>query len=259
MHAEANAGYALRFSNTTAPFTIVVDSTVLKRRQHRRALRRRHRRRRRSRCAATRSRRPSPATATPSTSTRAPPARRPRRRSTARSLLDARRPDRERRAGDVHATANLRRSTGFSGTPNCPTADGNPLGNTKLMTSELRLDPDFAPLYDSPAVDSGEPGGRRRRASRPAIASSRRRAASSADICDAGPGVRDKGAYERYRPLPSVVDQRPGQLPGRDRDVQRLHRLARPGLRAGPTATAPAAATARRPRARSRPAARRSR
>ena len=30
VHGEANAGYALRFSNTTAPFTIVVDSTVLK-------------------------------------------------------------------------------------------------------------------------------------------------------------------------------------------------------------------------------------
>ena len=64
-------------------------------------------------------------------------------------------------ANGAQATCTLHQpaAAGFSGTPNCPTADGNPLGNTKLMTSQLRLDPDLAPLYDSPAVDSGDPAG----------------------------------------------------------------------------------------------------
>ena len=209
VHGEANMGYALRFSNTTAPFTIVVDSHRAQGRQHRRALRHRHRgdddrdARRHDRPVDRQQ-------------------RQRRQHQPERRRIDGRRDDQQldpaRPRGPVangaQATCSYSNlpTVGFSGTPNCPTTDGNPLGNTKLMTSELRLDPDFAPLYDSPAVDSGDPAGVAPGES-PGDRLGRRRAASSADTCDAGPGIRDRGAFERYRPLPAATIIGPDSLP----------------------------------------------
>lgn len=209
VHGEANMGYALRFSNTTAPFTIVVDSTVLK-------------------GGNTGARFDIGTGATtiamrgvtiaPSTGSNGndvninPSAAGSTAVATINSsiLLDRG----VRVANGAQATCSYSNlpTVGFSGTPNCPTTDGNPLGNTKLMTSELRLDPDFAPLYDSPAVDSGDPAGVAPGES-PGDRLGRRRAASSADTCDAGPGIRDRGAFERYRPLPAATIIGPDSLP----------------------------------------------
>ncbi len=94
--------------------------------------------------------------------------------------------------------------TGSDGDPDCSTAPDNPAGNTTLRTDELRLDKDLTPRTDSPVIDAGDPAGVAAgesagdRLGRP-------RAGASADTCDAGPGRRDKGAFERYRPRPKVT------------------------------------------------------
>ncbi|MCU0257467.1 MAG: hypothetical protein MUF56_00390 [Solirubrobacteraceae bacterium] len=95
-------------------------------------------------------------------------------------------------------------SSGSSGSPACPTAPGNANGNTRRTTAELTLGPDLIPQPGSPAIEAGNPAGvaagesATDRLGRP-------RAGASADVCDAGPGRRDQGAFERYRPSPSVT------------------------------------------------------
>ena len=97
------------------------------------------------------------------------------------------------------------------------------------MRSELRLDPDLAPLFDSPAVDSATP-----RASPPA---SRRATASAAGARARAPTLRcrpGRARQGRLRALPAAAggrDLRARQVPGRlQNNVRRCHRFARPGL-----------------------------
>ncbi len=97
-------------------------------------------------------------------------------------------------------------ATGASGAPNCPTtgAANATAKNTKLTAAELLLDGGLTPGAGSPAIDSGNPAGLAAGESA-ADRLGRQRAAASDDRCDAGPGVRDKGAFERYRPTPTVA------------------------------------------------------
>jgi hypothetical protein len=94
---------------------------------------------------------------------------------------------------------------------NCPTTAANPAGNTKLTTAELQLGADLAPLAGSPAIDSGNPAGVGAGESATDILG-RLRAGAAADRCDAGPGRRDKGAFERYRPSPELTLSGPEAL-----------------------------------------------
>lgn len=100
---------------------------------------------------------------------------------------------------------------GSSGDPACPTEPGNASGNTTLRADELQLDKDFAPQDGSPAIDSGDPSGTQAGESL-ADRLGRPRASASADVCEAGPGRRDKGAFERYRPRPQITISGPEQL-----------------------------------------------
>ncbi len=93
----------------------------------------------------------------------------------------------------------------------CATTAGNAGGNTKLTTAELQLGADLAPLAGSPAVDSGNPAGVAATES-PTDRLARPRAAASTNVCDAGPGRRDKGAFERYRLSPQVAISGPDAL-----------------------------------------------
>ena len=208
-HGEANAGYALRFSNTTAPFTIVVDSTVLKGGN----TAARFDVGTGATTIALRGDTISPAVASNGYAVNVnPSAGGSQATATINSSLVLTRGVRIANGAQATCTYSNLPTVGFSGSPNCPTADFNPNSNTKLMLSELRLDPDLAPLFDSPAVDSGDPAGVAAGES-PGDRLGRLRAGSSADVCDAGPGVRDKGAYERYRPLPSVAITGPDSFP----------------------------------------------
>ena len=97
-------------------------------------------------------------------------------------------------------------TTGSSGSPNCPAAGASATaaGNTGLATAALKLGTDLVPAADSPAIDSGDSAG-----VSPGESATdrlgRTRAGASADACEAGPGRRDKGAFERYRPRPAVA------------------------------------------------------
>jgi hypothetical protein len=95
-------------------------------------------------------------------------------------------------------------ASGSSGSPVCPTTPGNANGNTRRTSAELALDGELVPQPGSPAIDAGNPAGvaggesASDRLGRP-------RAGASTDVCDAGPGRRDQGAFERYRPSPAVA------------------------------------------------------
>lgn len=200
-HDEMNAGYALRFANTTAAFTIVVDSSVL-----------------RGGNTAARFDVGTAATQVHLRGVTAAPTvlsngyavnlNASAGGSLARMAIDSslllNRSVRVNNGAQATCSYTNLPPTGSSGSPNCPTADGNALGNSRFTFIQLRLDPSLAPLFDSPAVDSGNPAGVAPGES-PTDRLSRVRAASSADVCDAGPGTRDRGAFERYRPLPSVA------------------------------------------------------
>ena len=149
---------------------------------------------------------------------RAPPDRRPSRRSTARCCSTARVARRERRAGDLLVQRTCRRPA-VSGTPNCPTTDGNPLGNTEAHDERAAARPGLRAAARLARHRLRRSRGRRRRrvAGRPPRPP--RAPASSADTCDAGPGIRDKGAFERYRPLPAVAISGPDSLPAGTADV----------------------------------------
>lgn len=96
----------------------------------------------------------------------------------------------------------------------CPAAPGNAAGNTRLTAAELQLGADLAPLPGSPAVDTGNPAALAAGESQTDVLG-RPRAGSSEDRCDAGPGRRDKGAFERYRASPQVaIDGPPEALLG---------------------------------------------
>jgi hypothetical protein len=104
-------------------------------------------------------------------------------------------------------------TTGSAGSPNCPAtgAGATAAGNTGLATAALKLGTDFIPAADSPAIDSGDPAGVAAGES-PTDRLGRLRAGASADACDAGPGRRDKGAFERYRPRPAVAINGPDSV-----------------------------------------------
>ena len=111
---------------------------------------------------------------------------------------------------------------------NCPTTAANAAGNTKLTTAELQLGADLAPLAGSAAIDSGNPAGVATGESATDILG-RLRAGASDDRCDAGPGRRDKGAFERYRPSPQVTVSGPDALaPGAAGDFAAITSV--PGL-----------------------------
>ncbi|HMS61596.1 MAG TPA: hypothetical protein PKD63_04890 [Solirubrobacteraceae bacterium] len=96
----------------------------------------------------------------------------------------------------------------------CPATPGNVVGNTRLTPAELQLGADLAPLPGSPAIDTGNTSGLAPGESATDVLG-RPRAASSDDRCDAGPGRRDKGAFERYRSSPQIgIDGPPEALPG---------------------------------------------
>jgi hypothetical protein len=112
-----------------------------------------------------------------------------------------------RTAGGAVATcswSNVSPVADGSGPQSCSVSAGNPGSNTGLRDDELRLDKDFAPRADSPLIDSASPGGVAPGES-PTDRLGRPRAAASDDSCEAGGGRRDKGAFERYRPKPSVT------------------------------------------------------
>ena len=112
-----------------------------------------------------------------------------------------------RASGGATATCswtNVSPAASGSGNQECSGAEGNAGSNTALRDDELRLDRDYAPRADSPVVDSGSNGGLAAGES-PTDRLGRPRAAASDDTCDAGPGRRDKGAFERYRPRPSIA------------------------------------------------------
>lgn len=103
--------------------------------------------------------------------------------------------------------------TGASGV-SCPATPGNTSGNTRLTAPELQLGPDLAPLAGSPAIDAGNTAPLAPGESATDVLG-RPRAGSSADRCDAGPGRRDMGAFERYRASPQIaVDGPEAALPG---------------------------------------------
>lgn len=99
-------------------------------------------------------------------------------------------------------TCSFSNVPGVSGPVACPTTAG--ATNTKLTPAELQLGGDLAPLPGSPAIDTGDPAGVAGGESATDVLG-HPRAGSSADVCDAGPGRRDKGAFERYRPSPQVT------------------------------------------------------
>ncbi len=130
-------------------------------------------------------------------------------------------------------------ATGSSGSPACPTGTtGNPGRNTKLLTAELLLDAGLIPSPGSPAIDTGNPAAVAAGES-PTDLLGRPRAGASADVCDAGPGVRDKGAIERYRAGAGGRDRRPGQHRRRRRgDASRARAPRSTRCTRGPSATA---------------------
>ncbi len=199
VHGNADAGYALRVSNQTDALNIVVDSSVV---QGGRSAARFDLGTAASKLAL---RGTTFATAAASTGWSVdvqPNAAASAVQGTIDSSLLVGRSARATNGATVAcAFSNLTLS---GNAVNCPTTAGNAAGNTKLTTAELQLGADLAPLPGSPAIDAGNPAGLGPGES-PADRLGRLRTAASTNACDAGPGRRDKGAFERYRPTPQIA------------------------------------------------------
>ncbi len=203
-HGEANAGQALRFVNMLAAYSIAIDSSVLTGgntgvRLDIGTF---------ATTAALRGVTIAPfATGNGYSVNLNPSAGGSLARATVSSSLLVGRSWRHSNGAQVSCAFTNLPTTGSSGTPNVCPATGAPAttaGNTGLATAALKLGTDLVPAADSPAVDSGDPAGVAAGES-PTDRLGRTRAGASADVCDAGAGRRDKGAFERYRPRPSVA------------------------------------------------------
>ncbi len=202
-HGDANAGQALRFVNTLAAYTIVIDSSVLTG----------------GNTGARLDVGTFATTATLRGVTIAPyatgngyslnlnaGAAGSLARATVGSSLLVGRSVRVSNGAQTTCTFTNLPTSGSSGSPNCPVsgAAATAAGNTGLTTAALKLGTDLVPAADSPAIDSGDTAGVAAGES-PMDRLGRTRAGASADACEAGAGRRDKGAFERYRPRPSVA------------------------------------------------------
>jgi len=205
-HGDANLGYAVRVVNPDAAIQVTIDSSIL----------------RGGRSAARLDLGAAASTLALRGTTFAPAALSTGwsvdvQSSVAGSLVQAKVDSSLLIGRSARATNGVTLACTFSNVPsggsavNCPTTAANAAGNTKLTTAELLLGADLAPLAGSPATDSGNPAGVAAGESATDVLGSPRAGASD-DRCDAGPGRRDKGAFERYRPSPQVALSGPDAL-----------------------------------------------